>query len=88
MWSQGTSRVSAAEHKRILREQGQPKEAPSSYTFPAAQTFRNLTNCPEVAHGVRGGHSGKGAKGNDKDGPTKKKSTMLEAAVTGLEMLG
>ena len=86
IWSQGASRVSAADHKRINRGQELGKASPSPTTFSAAHTFRNLTNCPAVANGVRGGRNEKVAK--IKNGSTQKKATMLEAAVTGLELLG
>ena len=86
IWSQGASRVSAADHKRIHREQELPKESP--FAFPASQTFRNLSNSPAIAYGVRGGSNDKGVKLLGKNGPTQKKTTMLETAVTGLELLG
>ena len=83
IWSQGASRVSAADHKRIHRGQELSKESPA-----ATQTFRNLTNSPAVAYGARGGSNDKGVKLLGKNGPTQKKTTMLETAVTGLELLG
>lgn len=96
IWSQGAHRVSAAEHKRVNRN-GQAKGAPS-LSFAAAGTLHDLTNSPKVAREVRGGSSGGGnnkpvKKKKNENGLAQKKkkdrsSGLLEAAVTGLEVVG
>jgi len=86
IWSQGANHVSAAEHKRMKRN-GQAQEAPSS-SFPAAGTLRDLTNSPKAARGVRGGSSDGGNKKPAKIKKNDRRSGLLDAAVTGLEVVG
>jgi len=82
IWSQGKKRVSAADHKRILRGD-RAKEAPSASSFPGA--LHDLTNSPKAAvAGARGGGVGV-AKNNAKN---ERRSKLLDVAITGLEMVG
>lgn len=82
IWSQGKKRVSAADHKRILRGD-RAKETPSTSSFPGA--LHDLTNSPKAAvAGARGGGVG-AAKNNTKN---ERPSKLLDVAITGLELVG
>jgi len=96
IWSQGTNHITAAEHKRILRGDKAKEGAPLS-TFAGA--LGDVTNSPKAAYGgARGGGGGvetKTSKSNSKENEStirkkknERRSTLLDVAVTGLEVVG